>query len=91
METRRPILDALNPAVLNVSFSSDNTCFAAAIESGFKIYTSSDCELRDGRDTEDGVSIAELLGTTRYLALVGGGRHPKYPTNKVISTKPIHV
>ncbi|KAF2104492.1 WD40 repeat-like protein [Rhizodiscina lignyota] len=84
METRRPILDAIGPAVLNVSFSSDNTCFAVAIEDGFKIYTSADCELRDGRDTEDGVAIAEMLGTTRYLALVGGGRQPKFPTNKVI-------
>ena len=85
METRRPILDALNPAVLNVSFSADNTCFAVAIENGFKIYTTSDCELRDGRDTEDGIAIVEMLGTTRYIALVGGGKLPKWPPNKVLA------
>lgn len=86
MNVRQPISTALGPAVLNVSFSDDRKAFTAALENGFKVYTTSDCELRDSRDTEDGIAIAAMLDTTRYFGLVGGGRQPKYDPSEVSSS-----
>lgn len=34
-------------------------------------------------DLNGGLSIAELLGRSNYVAIVGGGKQPRYPPNKV--------
>lgn len=83
MNVRHPIPTALRPGVLNVTFSHDKQCFTAALENGFKVYTTEDCELRDSRDTEDGLAITAMLETTRYFGLVGGGKQPKYDPTEV--------
>ncbi|KAF2259403.1 WD40 repeat-like protein [Lojkania enalia] len=80
----RPILDsASGPYALSASFNADNSCFSVALESGFRVFTSKSGDLKLAREVGGGIGCAEMLGTTRYIALVGGGKQPKFPQNKV--------
>ncbi|KAF2015645.1 WD40 repeat-like protein [Aaosphaeria arxii CBS 175.79] len=80
----RPVLDSSSgPFGLSVSFNADNSCFSVALENGFRIYMTKSGDMNSVREVGGGIGCAEMVGRTNYIALVGGGKQPKFPQNKV--------
>jgi WD repeat-containing protein 45 len=84
MNTRPVIDDSAGPISLSAAFNYDSSCFSVGLDTGFCVFNSDPCELRVSRDFNAGIGVTEMLGRYNFLALVGGGRKPKYPQNKVI-------
>ncbi len=76
--------DDKNNKILNATFNQDGSCFAIGTDIGFKIYSTSPFRDNFERNLEGGIGICEMLNRCNILALVGGGRSPKYSPNKVI-------
>ncbi|KAF4124391.1 WD domain, G-beta repeat [Geosmithia morbida] len=71
MNVRRPIETWTPASVLSVSFNSDASCFSIGLESGISNFNA-------------GIGLVQMMGTSNYLALVGGGKSPKFATNKAV-------
>ena len=85
MNTRRPLDESKVPAALSVALNDDKTFFSVGLEDGFRVYNARTCDVVASQDDlHGGIGSAEMVNRTNFLALVGGGKQPKFPQNKVI-------
>ncbi|KAK6542640.1 Phosphatidylinositol 3,5-bisphosphate-binding protein [Orbilia ellipsospora] len=84
MNTRQALTIPERATALSANYNSDSSCFAVGLEDGFAVVNSDPCELRVHRRFNGGIGIASMLGRANFLALVGGGRTPKFPPNRVV-------
>ncbi len=66
------------------NFNGTQECFVIATDSGFSVFNVDPFRERVERVLGGGLGIVEMLNSTNYLALVGGGRNPKWSDNKVV-------
>ncbi|KAI1400663.1 WD40-repeat-containing domain protein [Hypoxylon fuscum] len=84
MNTRPVIESPSEHAALSVTFNSDASRFVVGLDSGFCIFVTNTCQIQTARVFNAGLGLVQMMGNANYLALVGGGRSPKFPENKVI-------
>ena len=70
--------------ILYMNFNQDGSCIAIGTETGFKIINTYPFIDLYYKDMNGGIGIIEMLNKSNILALVGGGKNPKYPINELI-------
>lgn len=91
MNTQQPLQSSeTGPFVLSINFNQDQGCFAVGHEGGFLVFNTNPIDLRVKRNFSSqlaggsGIGHVTMLHRTNYLALVGGGKTPKFANNKVV-------
>ncbi|CAG9331261.1 WDR45B_2 [Blepharisma stoltei] len=70
--------------LLSIRFNQDFSCFCVGTDTSFRIFKTSPLKYCFRRDFSGGIGMVELLNRSNIVALVGGGKSPRYPPNKVI-------
>lgn len=72
--------------VYSLQFNQDQGCFSCAMESGVRIYNVEPLapKLRLEKDVVGSVSRIEMLNRSNLIAIVGGGKMPKFDENTVL-------
>lgn len=71
-------------SMLYVSFNQDNSFFSVGTERGYRIYQTFPFTEPYERIMNGGIGVVEMLYKSNFLALMGGGRVPKYSKNKLV-------
>lgn len=71
-------------SMLYASFNQDNSFFSIGTERGFRIYQTYPLAEPYERVMNGGIGVVEMLYKSNFLALMGGGKVPKYGKNKLV-------
>lgn len=70
--------------LLHLSFNQDQSYLSVGTETGFKVFKCSPFKELFAREFGSGIGIVEMINRTNILAIVGGGKTPRYPRNKLM-------
>jgi WD40 repeat protein len=70
--------------ILCINFNQDQSCFVSGTTTGFGVYNTDPFKQMMIRKLDGGIGYIEMLDKTNFFALIGGGKKPAYPSNKVI-------
>ena len=73
-----------NSQILCANFNQDGSCFAVGTQNGFRIINSNPFKNSFYREMNGGIGIIEMLNRSNIIALIGGGKSPRYASNKIV-------